>query len=258
MAFKAIIGAEEHAKLPDAVKSEYVQNEKLGKYVLNVEPVDGWGLEDVKGLKTVLSDRTERQRQASERLAAYGELTPEQAREAVQRLEALGDMGDKKKLDERIAQMTGQVEQKYTSKLAEKENAIKGLTDTVSRLMIDGEAARILADPKVKGSFALLIGPIRQAVKVDSDGQGGFALKIVDPKTGTPLLSQQQGNNGPMGLEEFILTLRNSQEFAPAFAGSGATGGGATGSGTSVAFGRSVDPKLPAQERLKRLRNAGL
>jgi hypothetical protein len=257
MPLKAIISGDEHAKLPDPLRAEYVLNEKLGKHVLAVEPVEGWALEDVRGLKTVLSERTERHKEASQKLQAYGDLTPEAARAAVEQLAALGDMGDKKKLDERIAAMTGQVEQKYKSEVERRDQMVRGLTETVSRLMIDGEAARVLADPKVRGSLPLLIGPIRSAARVEQDGQGGFTLKIVDPRTGAPLLSQQQGNNGPMGLEEFILHLRSLPEYAPAFAGTGATGSGTTGTGTTSSAGGRVDPNLPAQERLRRLRAAG-
>ena len=257
MPIKAILTSEEHAKLPEQNRQDYVLHEKLNKFVLNVEPVEGWALEDVRGLKAVMSDRTERHKQASDRLAAYGDITPESAKEAFEKLSALGEFGDKKKLDERLSSMTSQVEKKYQTEVTKKQEEINLLTATVSKVLIDGEAARILADPKVKGSYPLLIGVIRQWTKVERDEKGGFALKVVDPENGTPLLSQQQGNNGPMGLEEFITSLRNKPDYQMAFAGSSATGSGAT-AGTAKTGTRSTDrSNLSPQDRLKFLRAEG-
>lgn len=257
MALDPFITAEDHAKLPDHLKGEYKLNDKdpQKRLFLDVKPNGGWALEDVAGLKHVLSERTERQKAAAEKLAAFGDLTPEAAKEAIEKLAALGDAGDVKKLDERIKSITKQAEDKYRNELAAKDAKLGGLTQTLSRALIEGEAARVLADSAVKGSFPLLIGVIKQWAKIEVDDKGGFALKIVNPETQTPLLSQKQGNNGPMGLEEFVLSLRNNPDYKLAFAGTGSTGSGATGS-TPATNPPANNAGLSATERLKRFRSS--
>jgi len=264
MPLKATLTEEQVNSLPAHLKPEYKLDEKTKTYRLDVEPVGGWALEDVGGLKTVLSERTERHKEAAARVAAYGDLTPEQAREAVEKLKALGDMGDKKKLDEMLAGVKTQFESKYNAEIATRDEQIAKLNRWAESTLVEAEAARLLSgavNPSLKGSYDLLIGVIRESVKVERTKVGdseGFAVKIIDRKTGVPMLSQRQGNNGPMQLEEFLLTLRAQPAYAPAFAGSGSTGSGSAGSANGVG-GMSVAElaKMPPEARAKYLRKQG-
>lgn len=265
MPLKATLTEDQVNALPAHLKPEYKLDEKAKVYRLDVEPVGGWALEDVAGLKTVLSDRTERHKEAAAKVAAYGDLTPEQAREAVEKLKALGDMGDKAKLDKIVADMTGQVEKKYQSEIEKRDKALSTLSQQLERQIVDGELARLISgsgDPRLKGaSFPLLIGAIRSQVKVEkvqtADGEG-LAARVMDPKTGAPLLSRKQGDNGPMGLEEYLLMLREDPKYAPAFPGSGSTGSGSAGAANGVG-GMSVAElaKMPPEARAKYLRKQG-
>lgn len=263
MALKATLTEDLHKTLPAHLQSEYKLDEKTKTYRLDVEPVGGWALEDVAGLKTVLSERTERHREAAAKVAAYGDLTPEQAREAVEKLKALGDMGDKAKLEKIIADMTGQVDAKYKGELAARDQQIAQLNQWAQATLIEAEAARLLSgstNPSLKGSYELLIGVIRNHVKVQRTKVGdseGFAVQIVDPKTGVPMLSQRQGNNGPMQMEEFLLTLRAQPAYAPAFAGSGSTGSGSAGSANGGSSNGADLSKLSPEARLAKLRERG-
>lgn len=265
MALKAILTADEHKALPAHFQTEYRLDEKAGEYRLDVAPVKGWNLEDVGGLKAVLSDVKEKHREAREKLAELGDLSPAAAREAAAKLAALGDHADKAKLDQHIASITAQIESKYKGEIERREGAIKGLSSQLEKQVVDGELARLLSgatNPKLRGSFPLLIGAIRGAVKVErvqtADGEG-LAVRVIDTKTGNPLLSQRQGDNGPMGLEEYLLTLRERPEFAPAFAASGASGAGSSG-GASHGVG-SVSAaelaKMPPEARMRYLRSQG-
>lgn len=266
MALKAILTADEHKALPPHFQPEYRLDEKSGEYRLDVAPVKGWTLDDVSGLKATLSDIKEKAREAKEKLNAYGDLNPEQAREALARLAALGDNADAAKLKAHIDGMTAQIESKYKGEVEKREKALASLNAQLARQLVEGEAARLLSgvtDPKLKGSFPLLIGAIKDGVKVErvqtADGEG-LAVRVVDPKTGAPLLSQKQGNNGPMELEEYIRLLRERPEFAPAFPGSGASGAGSTGGGASHGNGMSANElaKMPPEARVRFLRAQGV
>jgi hypothetical protein len=266
MALKAILTADEHRALPAHFQGEYKLDEKAGEYRLDVAPVKGWNLEDVAGLKTVLSEQKERHREAREKLAAFGELNPEQAREALAKLAALGDNADAAKLKAHIDGMTAQVESKYKGEIEKREKALSTLSQQLERQLVDGEVARLLSgatNPKLRGSFPLLIGAIRGAVKVEkvqtADGEG-LAVRVMDQRTGAPLLSQKQGDNGPMGLEEYILSLRDRPEYAPAFAGTGASGAGSSGGAShgGTGIGLTELAKMAPDARIKFLRAQGV
>ena len=261
MTLQALLTAEEHAKLPDHFKPEYKLNDKVGRYVLDTAPVDGWALEDVKGLKAMYSEKSEALKAAKTKLTEYEGLDPAAARAALERIETLGELGDKGKVEQRIETIKAQYEAKTKADLEKRDGDIKSLTAQIEKLLVDGEVARILSKPEVRGSFPLLIGSIKERVKVERDDRGGFVAKVYDPKTGAPMLSQKQGDSGLMGLEEFITgQLRPQSEYAPAFAGSGNTGSGAVGTGNNghaTTTTSTIDPKLPASERLRILRERG-
>lgn len=263
MTLQSMIAAEEHAKLPDHLKPEYKLNDKVGKYVLDVAPQDGWALEDLRGLKAALSDKTEKLKSFQTRVTEYDErykdLDPDAARQAIERLATLGDLGDKGKVEQRIEGIKTQYEQKLKSETEKATREAALLTAQINKLLVDGEVARLLNEDDTKGSYPLLIGAIRERVRVERDDKGSFVPRVYDPATGNPVISQKASDNSPMGLKELLSVLKSTKDYAPAFAGSGNTGGGAVGTG-NAGNGRTttpaVDPKLPAVERLKLLRRA--
>ncbi len=255
MALNPLLSADAHAKLADPLKGEYVLDATLGKFVLQVTPSEGWALENVAGLKETLADQKQKHKLAMEKLSAFGELTPETAKHAVEQLAGLGDLSDKEKLEKRLASERTQLATKYEGEIKQRDAALTAMRAEVERVLVDGEVARILAKPEVRGSFPLLIGPIRQSVKVEQNDKGQFEVRVMD-RNGNPAISRKSGNNGPMALEEYVTSLRSDAEFQRAFDGTGSTGSGASGSGMvgGGGGGTAIDPKLPPTERLKLLR----
>ena len=88
MALKALISSDEHGGLDESLQSHYTQH-KDGQFRLLVEPVSGWALEDVAGLKQTAEDRKTRHAKAQSELDAlrerFGDLDPDAAREAMSR-----------------------------------------------------------------------------------------------------------------------------------------------------------------------------
>jgi hypothetical protein len=253
MALRPFVTEEELAKLPDVLRAEYAKDEKAGRYLLQVTPSNGWALEDVTGLKETLSDRMARHKDAAAKLAAYGDITPEQARHAVEQLGKLGDLTDKEKIDSRLKAEREQLASKYEAELKKREAESSTLLKEVERVLVDSEVARILAKPEVRGSFPLLIGPIRSQVRVERGEGGQFRVVVLD-KNGNPAISRKANSNGPMDLEEHVLSLKEHADFQRAFEAQGSTGSGASGTGSRNGTTNVVDPKLPAVERLKLLR----
>lgn len=183
--------------------------EKDGKHVLNVTPVDGFELDDVKGLKSALGAErnikaqleaklkpyegldASASRQAMEALAAFGELTPAKAKEAVEtaaRLSAIDPKNEAERLAaEKITQATttlqgqfGVREKELTDQIAALQAAGKGLTEQLETLMvgnaIKSELATLNPVDDARDALELLASKsIRTSVK-----DGKIVVEVLD------------------------------------------------------------------------------
>lgn len=252
MTLKAILTKEEHESLADHFKSEYV--EKNGKFVLDVTQVDGWNLEDVRGLKSTMESERSRANELEKKLKKFGDLDPDSARDALKRLTDLGDdPTTDNKVREQIEALKKQLNDKHTKDKSSWDEEKTSLEREIERLLIDAEAGRILSSPDHKGSFELLIGPIKERSKVvKNDASGRFELRVLD-QNGNARISEKQGSDSYMSLEEFVSNeMKNDTRYQAAFSGHGNSGSGATNAGTtSSQSSNKIDPSLPAVEKLK-------
>src|SRR5262245_6540346 len=86
-ALKLKVSAAEFGALAPDLKSAYV--ERGGEYVLQLEMPDGWAAEDVRGLKSALSAEREKSAGYERKLARFGDLDPDSARGALDRVEKM-------------------------------------------------------------------------------------------------------------------------------------------------------------------------
>jgi hypothetical protein len=101
--------------------------------------------------------------------------------------------------------------------------------------LIDSAALSELA--KVSDSPKLLLPHIRGRMKVvEHDGE--FHARIVDD-SGNIRVGKGQGSS-PMTLSELIEEMKSDKEFAPAFRGTGSSGGGATKSTGGAGGSRTI------------------
>ena len=101
--------------------------------------------------------------------------------------------------------------------------------------LIDAAAANELA--RHSDTPRLLMPHVRAMMKVVKE-EGQFVSRIVDPATGTVRIGKGQGTT-PMTLSELIDEMRSNPEYAPAFRGTGSSGGGASKSVASGGGGGS-------------------
>lgn len=111
MSLKAIV-----EEVPENMNDYYTARED-GKFVLNVETVEGVGLEDVAGLKRSYEEVKAKALTRKQKLEAFGEYTPEQIKEFEQKALSAG------KPNEAIDSLKNE----YGQKLTEKEKAIQDL-----------------------------------------------------------------------------------------------------------------------------------
>lgn len=231
MALKALISKDEHAKLAEALKGEY-QAQADGTFLLAVEGVNGFSLENVTGLKASLSEERESKRKIEARIAALGDLDPDKARDALSKVEKMSKWTPEEKVQEQLKAQIAQVESKYQTELKSKEDRASRLDAAVRGLVVDSEVHRVLAG---KGSAKLLLPAIRDRIRVE-EKDGRFTPVVLDDR-GNPRITMKSGSSDPMGIEEFVMGLKADPELGHAFFGSGHSGTGAAGSSGGTGSG---------------------
>ncbi len=220
MALKAFV--ETIDTVPEAARGFYKETD--GKFVLDVEPVDGYALEDVSGLKGTLGKEMTLRKKLEKDVLKFKDIDPDKAREALTKLEELGNIDPAKDADkivsERLEAAKRQLVEKHGEEIKTREGRIGQLTKTVESLLIDQAATAALAD--AKGSVELLLPHVQKHTRVrETDGR--FVVEVVD-RDGNARIGNSKGD--PMTIAELVLEMRGSDTFGRAFEGSGHAGSG--------------------------------
>lgn len=221
MAIKAIVTKLEDE--PEALREHYA--EKDGKFVLSVDPVDGFALEDVSGLKSALgAERTERERLQTQ-VVKFKDIDPDKAREALAKLEELGNIDPAKEADKlantKFEAAKAQLLEKHTADLSQRDDRITRLTGAMDKLVRQAAATAAIAE--AKGSVELLLPHVLASTRVKETDEGEFVVEVVDAK-GNVRIGDSKGS--PMDIKGLVAEMRQHETFARAFEGDGHTGTG--------------------------------
>lgn len=248
MALKAILTADEHKALAEPLQKEYAQ--KDGRYMLDVEPVDDVALENVKGLKTALSKERTAREGLEKTMKAFEGLDAEKARSALQKIEEMADWKPEDKVKEQIESIKNQLTDKYKKEIEKLEGRKGHLAKKIEQLLIDAKAVQALSEEK--GNAKLLLPHIRSVCRVEETQDGDFVARVLDDH-GNIRLTEAGGSHDPMEIPELVKLMKKMDTYAPAFAGTGASGSGARGSfgaGGSGVYRLSVEEaRDPAKYR---------
>lgn len=239
MAIKAKVTAEEHSKLSQALQGEYTKQTD-GSFVLAVESVDGFALENITGLKGALSSERTTAAQLKAQIEAFKDIDPTKAREAMQRLAELGDVTKLKgedKVNAMIAQVKAELEgkiQTQTKTFSEREGL---LMRELNRFGLEAAARDALKQFGVTETAELLMPHVMRSLRLIEKG-GKFVAAVVD-EHGNERITAKTGDTSPMGVVEYVESMRQNPVYKSAFpaqqkAGSGSqpvapsNGGGGT------------------------------
>jgi len=198
MALKRKLTKEEFAKLPEAFKSEYI------------EDGDGFRL-DITGDEDTGALKRAKDREAQLRRDAEAKL-----RDAQEQLDALGSDDARKKGD--ITTLEKAWQKKLDDASAESTGKIAKLTAHTTKTLLDGTAHTIAA--KISTVPGLMAKAIRERLTVDFEGDEP-TLRILDA-TGKP---------SALTLEQLSQEFVANKEFSSIIVGSKASGGGAAKDG---------------------------
>lgn len=221
MALKAVVDG--IAALPEGLREHYREDEG-GRYVLNVEPAEGYSLENIDGLKSALA----KERTARERIET-----------ALKRFEGFDPAAEADRIaSERIRTLEEETALKHSREIEEAETRVKRLTREMERTLVEAAAVRAVAE--ARGAVDLLMPHIRGHTRLDEARDGTLKVVVVDDH-GHPRLRDDRGT--PMDIGDLVAEMRLSKTFSRAFEGSGASGSGMPPQGGSAA----LPPRKPAK-----------
>jgi hypothetical protein len=246
MALKALLDSLNG--LPESLAAHYTKRDD-GKYILTVEEVDGYAFENITGLKRALSMARENETAAKRALEGYKGIDDvEAAKEALAKLRA-GDLKSPAELDAYKKSLESKF-QKDLSAAAERAQAYEAQLKDLRF----GTMARD-AIIKAKGRASLLLPIVERRVKWEADSNGQLQLRVVG-EDGKTLVSNKPGSADPMGLEEYVHSLRSNADFAAAFEPTAPAGSGSNhAAGGTVRMGDN-QPKLSPEARLAAIAEA--
>jgi hypothetical protein len=222
--------------LDEGLRGYYVQ--KDGKFFLNVTPADGFELDNVQGLKTALGAERNNvavlreqmkpyegldanlARTAIERIGAFGDITPDAARTALETAQRLSAFDPKKEAEqiaetklntikEQLAAQFGLEKTDLTTKIKSHEETINSLTGQLQGVMRDAaiktEVAKSNPLDDARDAVELLVAQNVRTRIVD----GRYVVEVLD-SNGNPRMKDYV-QNIPFTVADLVADLRESK-----------------------------------------------
>ena len=221
----------------EAHRAFYVKNDKDGKFYVAITPTDGYELDNVSGLKTALGAERNNvavlreqikpyegldvaaARTAIERVAAFGDITPDAAKTAIEtaaRLTAFdpakeADKIANEKLETQKAQLSAQFtlrETELMSKVTGQTTAVTSLTGQLETLVRDNaiksELAKLNPLDDARDAIELLAGKMVRTKMVD----GKVTVEVLDTNN-NPRIKDHQGT--PFSIADLLTEVRETR-----------------------------------------------
>lgn len=216
--------------VPEALRGEYVQvqDEKSpinGKFVLSIEKVGGFELAHTEGLMNSLSAARGERDALNEKLKAYGDISPNQAKEGKTALNKLREIGDDpdKKIEAKVNSIKEQLVSAHQNEIQARDTSISKLRQMVEKSAIDAEIEKaVMAE---KGDPFLLTPFVRNHVRPKWNDDGSFEVQIVN-RDGNPWV--KDGSGATASIRDVVASFKTHESLARGFEASGKSGSGSS------------------------------
>jgi hypothetical protein len=196
------------------------------KFVLDVEPSEGFALENITGLKSALQSERGRVRELEQSVKKFDGIDPQAALDALGKLDQIDNWSPDEKMSERMKSREAEISKKFTAEVdAAKAQADKMRSELEKQLIHN---ATVDALRNHGGNVDLLLPHVKGQARLE-ESENGYRVVVVGDN-GEARVSMKSGSVDNMTIDELVETMRVNDSFAPAFSGSGASGGGSTGS----------------------------
>ena len=225
MAIKAIVDKLED--VPEALREHYrpgkAEEGAEGKFILGVESVSGWSLEDVSGLKSALGKERTTRETLEKTVVKFKDVDPDRALAALAELEELKKIDPSREAD-KIANTKFEAAKAQLLESHKRElEAVGGQVKTLTGLVDDyaRRQAAVAALAEHKGSVELLLPHVLNVTRSEIDGDK-VKIRVLQPDGN----ERVNGRGDPMTIGELVAEMRQNETFARAFEGDGKGGSG--------------------------------
>jgi len=219
----------------EAHRAFYV--ERNGKFYVNITPTEGFELDNVSGLKTALGAERNNvavlkeqykpyegldanaARTALERVAAFGEITPDAAKTAIEtaaRLTALDPVKEADKIaNTKLETLKAQLQAQFTLRETELTTKVTGQEGTINSLT--GQLQTLVRDNEIKSELAKLnpLDDARDAIELLAGKsvrtkmvEGKVTVEVLDVNN-NPRIKDVQGT--PFTIADLLAEVRESR-----------------------------------------------
>lgn len=197
-----------------------------GYYIADIRSVNGHGLENNQGLKSALEKERSNNSNLQSKIKDYHDLDPVKAREAINKLEQIGNGETPEEVKAQIDTVKEQLTQKHKAELENVNKTVENLTSQLSNSLIDQAAVSAITSNFPGASVKLLLPFVRNQVTLQDDTVAGKTTKVVRVLNdkNEVRVSPQSGNTGYMTIEELITEMSKDKSLSGAFPGSGNAG----------------------------------
>lgn len=199
-------------------------------FVLDVEPSEGYELDNVTGLKSALGQERRTNGEASKRLKAFEGIDPAKAREALVKVEEFMKLDPEKRATEIAAGREKQLVEKHGLELKAVQDQLGVYRAGLQEAKVTATLQEAIA--KADGNPLFLLPHLQARTRL-AESDGRFTVEVLDER-GNPAVGDGRGT--PMTVDGLVASFKAKPEFAPAFKAP-ANGGGTKGSTTPAPSG---------------------
>jgi len=236
---KAIVDSVE--SLPEAVRALYVAapvNGPLkGKFILDVEPVGGFRLDDVDNLKDIVKKERTAKDEALARVKELGDIDVPAHRAAMEQLEKLKSASSDEKVQERIRLAVTPVKEKADKDAAAAKTELARRDAVIRKYLVRAQALQKAGALKNKPVDANVVATLidHDADIVWTDGKDEPEVRFRDGAGGHRTTVKTGGGMAAMSMDEYLESLVEAHPGL--FVGTDR--GGTGGDGSSARAGRA-------------------
>lgn len=219
MALKAVLSSLDG--LPADIAKEYKAASEGGKFVLDVEAVEGVELADTVNLKKALSTERASVSKLTAQVKKFDGIDPDKAKTALEKWQEIENWNPDKKLDEAFKSREQQLLAKHQQEVAARDTKLKSITSQLENKLVVAAATEAIAG--LKGKVKLLLPHVRASTRMRELDNGQYIAEVID-ESGNVRIGDSSGS--PMTIAQLVAEMKASDEFASAFEAVGQSGSG--------------------------------
>ncbi|QDP62313.1 MAG: hypothetical protein Unbinned8472contig1000_13 [Prokaryotic dsDNA virus sp.] len=199
-------------------------------FMLDVQPKNGFALENVEGLKSALGKERATASELKSKMNKYsalGDTDPSELLSELESLRSLKDLDPNKEADKiaqsKIDSVQKQLVSKHTKELEQIQGSASKYKSQLQKVLIDDAAkSAIIAAGGDERTVAYMLDTVKKQLTL-SETENGFMTQVVD-QNGHPVIGDSNGN--PQTLKGLVEAMKQDELWMGAFPGRSKSGSG--------------------------------